>query len=334
MTLNILVITDQRDGQLKASSVEALSEARRIAQAAGGGEVVAGLIGHSLQGVVGDVGKAGADKILTMDDERLKWFNASAYSIAVVKMLEKVPAPHAVIAPDTSMGRELIPRLGAKIGGAIATAVIEVIATPAGQVNVKRKVFGGKATETLELKGTPVLTLRPNSFKVDPPADPKAIEEKVSLGDLPPVASGLVVQKKESTKSDTPELTEAAIVVSGGRGLKTPENFVLVEDLARVLGAAVGSSRAVVDAGWRPASYQVGQTGKIIAPQLYMAFGISGAIQHLVGITNSRCIVAVNKDPAAPIFKIADYGIAGDALTIIPAMTKILASQKGNAPSK
>jgi electron transfer flavoprotein alpha subunit len=329
MTLSILVVTDQRDGHLKGASLEALSEARRVAAQAGGGEVVAALVGSGLSAVIEEAKTRGVNRVLVVDDEHLRAFSASAYAQAVSRLIPKLTLPWAIFLPDSALGRELAPRLGALLGAGTATAVVEIHADPAGKVTVKRKVFGGKATETLELKGTPVLSLRPNSFAVDAPAAGDPPVEKVELGALPVHAQGVAVEKVVSTRGDTPELTEAAIVVSGGRGLKGPENFVMVEDLAKVLGAAVGSSRAVVDAGWRPASYQVGQTGKIIAPQLYIAAGISGAIQHLVGITNSRCIVAINKDPAAPIFKVADYGLAGDALTILPALTALVTKSKG-----
>ena len=327
MTLNIIVVTDQRDGTLKGASRESLSEARRVVARAGGGDVVACLVGHNLGKAAEGARHSGASRVLVVDDEKLKAFSAAGYAHAVGLVAAKVPAPHVFLAPDTTMGRELLPRLGARIGGSVATAVTSIAPEADGSLTVQRKVFGGRATETLRLRGTPVITLRPNAFGIDasPASDPPV--ENVPLGDLPAVAQGVQVTNFTSTRGDTPDLTEAQIVVSGGRGMKTAENFVLVENLAKTLGAAVGASRAVVDAGWRPASFQVGQTGKTVQPQLYLAFGISGAIQHLVGITNSRCIVAVNKDPAAPIFKVADYGVVGDAMTVLPLLTKALTKQ-------
>jgi electron transfer flavoprotein alpha subunit len=327
VTLNVLVLTDQRGGQLKRSSLEALSEARRLVGKAGGGQVVAGLIGQGLDKIADEVKRAGPSKVLVVDDERLKWFCVAAYATAAHRLIEKVPAPLAILVPDTTLGRELASRICAQVGGSVATAATEISVGAQGEVVAKRKVFGGRATETLGLKGIAIITLRPNAFAVDPAAQGDAPVEKLPLGDLPPAAQGLIVESVVSTKGDTADLTEANIVVSGGRGMKSAENFVLVENLAKVMGAAVGASRAVIDSGWRPESMQVGQTGKTIAPQLYIAFGISGAIQHLVGINNSRCIVAVNKDPAAPIFKVADYGVVGDALTILPAMTQALSKK-------
>lgn len=329
MTLNVLVITDQREGHLKPSSLEAISEARSVVERSGGGSVTIGLIGSGLAEAQKEAKSQGVQRVLLADHESFKGFSAAAYAFAAERMAAKLSAPVAIFLPDTAMGRELAPRLGAKLGAGTATAVVEIQSGASGGLQIKRKVFGGKATETVNLLGTVVLSLRPNSFAIHPAPAGDPPVEPVEVGELPSSAKGLAVERVISTRGDTPELTEAPIVVSGGRGLKTAENFVLVENLAKELGAAVGSSRAVVDAGWRPASYQVGQTGKIIAPQLYIACGISGAIQHLVGITNSRCIVAINKDPAAPIFKIADYGVAGDALTILPALTSLVARNKG-----
>jgi electron transfer flavoprotein alpha subunit len=326
VTLNVLVLTDQRGGQLKRASLEAISEGKRLVAKAGGGLVVAGLIGSGLDKAVEDVKHAAPNKVLVVDNENLKWFCVAAYAAAAKRFIEKVPAPLAILVPDTTLGRELAARIGAQVGGSVATAVTEISVGAQGEVQTKRKVFGGRAFETLTLKGIAILTLRPNAFAIDS-AQGDAPVEKLPLGDLPPAAQGLTVESVVSTKGDTADLTEANIVVSGGRGMKSAENFVLVENLAKVMGAAVGASRAVIDSGWRPESIQVGQTGKSIAPQLYIAFGISGAIQHLVGINNSRCIVAVNKDPAAPIFKVADYGVVGDAMVILPAMTQALSKK-------
>lgn len=324
MTLNVLVLTDQREGQLKGSSREALSEARRLTTRAGGGEVTVGILGHSVSKAVEEAKRSGVARVWVTDDAKLKSFSSAAYAAVASQMAGKMGKPFVILAPDTTFGRELLPRLAARIGGAAATAVTELTPEADGTLTVKRKVFGGRATEVLKLKGTPVVSLRPNAFPVDAPPAGEAPVENLPLGELPGFANGVTVESFVSTRGDTPDLTEALVVVSGGRGLKSAENFVLVEDLAKALGAAVGASRAVVDAGWRPQSYQVGQTGKTIAPQLYLAFGISGAIQHLVGITNSRCIVAINKDPSAPIFRVADYGVVADALTLLPILTKAL----------
>lgn len=328
MTVTILVLTDQRSGTLTQSSLEVLGEAHRLAAKSGGGEVVAGVLGHQLGPAVASVQAGGPQRIFTVDDPRLAAFGAAAYAAAARAVLSKLGPNPIILAPATAFGRELLPRLGAAIGGAVATDVVEIAPRPEGGLRIARTVFGGKATERWDLPGTALASLRPNAFAAERKAGSAPVEN-VPLGALPPSAEGLSVESRVSTRGDTPELTESPIVVSGGRGLKAPENFALVEGLAAALGGAVGASRAVVDAGWKPASYQVGQTGKVVAPQLYIAAGISGAIQHLVGITNSRCIVAINKDPGAPIFKVANYGIVGDALQILPALTAAVQRSKG-----
>jgi electron transfer flavoprotein alpha subunit len=269
--------------------------------------------------------------VLTCDDARLRAFSAEGYAAAALALLAKVPEPKAVLAPATAMGKELLPRLAALSGGSVATDCNELQLREGGGLLTTRPIFGGKASLVVELPTLPMASLRPNAFAAEPhPSSPTV--EAVPLPSLPPTVAGLVVERTVVARSDTPELTEAPIIVSGGRGMKGPENFVMIEKLARVLGAGVGASRAVVDAGWRPASEQVGQTGKIVSPNLYIACGISGAIQHLVGMSSSRCIVAINKDPAAPIFKVANYGVVGDALTIVPALSASVAKSKGLPP--
>lgn len=291
----------------------------------------AGVVGHSTAAAQETIKGFGPDVLLVADDAKLQSFSAEAYAVASQALLAKVPEPRAVLAPATSLGRELIPRLAALAGGTVASDCTEVAPRDGGGLVATRPIFGGRASLVVELPSLPMVSLRPNAFASEPhPSTPRV--ESVELPPLPPTASQLVVEKTLVTRSDTPELTEAPIIVSGGRGMKGPENFVLIEKLARVLGAGVGASRAVVDAGWRPASEQVGQTGKVVSPNLYIAVGISGAIQHLVGMSSSRCIVAINKDPAAPIFKVANYGVVGDGLTIVPALTASVAKAKGLPP--
>lgn len=288
-----------------------------------------GLLGSGLSAAAEAVRAYGPDRVLVADDPRLKAFSAQGYSAVAAKMLSSLPEPRAVLAPATAMGRELLPRLAIEVGGTVAPDATDVVPREGGGLVVTRPIFGGRATLVVELPTIPCVSLRPNAFVAEksPEASPKI--EPFPVGDLPATAASVVVEKTVVTRGDTPELTEAPIIVSGGRGMKGPENFALVEKLARVLGAGVGASRAVVDAGWRPASEQVGQTGKTVSPNLYVACGISGAIQHLVGMSSSRCIVAINKDPAAPIFKVANYGVVGDALTILPALTATIARSKG-----
>ncbi len=327
MTLNVLVLTDQRGGTLKTASRETLSEARRLVERAGGGRVWAGLVGSGLDAILPKVQEMGPDSVLLMDDPVLKDFQAAAYAVAARAMLEGIPSPRVILAPATAMGREWLPRLGAALGTGVATEATEVVPDPEGGIRIRRTVFGGKATVSVALPEGSCATLRVNTFAADPRPG-QAPVTRVPVPEIPKEARAISVESTVEAPRDTVDLTQASIVVAGGRGLKGPENFHLVEDLARILGGAPAASRAVVDAGWRPASYQVGQTGKTVAPQLYIAIGISGAIQHLVGMSNSRCIVAINRDAAAPIFKVAHYGIVGDALAIVPALIGALRAER------
>ncbi|HYK93963.1 MAG TPA: electron transfer flavoprotein subunit alpha/FixB family protein, partial [Thermoplasmata archaeon] len=244
------------------------------------------------------------------------------------------PAGDAIVlVPGSTRGRELAGRLAARWDAAAATGVTEIRAGDSGGVRVSRPVFGGRATQSLELPGPRVVVaLKPHAVaasatpassleRVDSPAAPAEPAAKVGAdADFQPTQGTL-----------GPDLADATIVVSGGRGLRSPESFGIVEDLAKALGAAVGASRAVTDAGWRPVSFQVGQTGKSVSPQLYVAVGISGAIQHLVGMMSSRVIVAINSDPSAPIFRVADYGIVGDLFQIVPVLTREIEKARSGA---
>ncbi|MGP8135215.1 MAG: electron transfer flavoprotein subunit alpha/FixB family protein [Thermoplasmata archaeon] len=236
----------------------------------------------------------------------------------------------AVLVGGTTFGRDLAGRLAVRWDASAATGVIDV-ARDGGALRVRRPVFGGRATETVRLEGPRcVVALRPHAFPPPAGGGPPPTVEAAAPTEIP--ANLLAARRTglEPTASGSgPALADAAIVVSGGRGLRDPESFHLVEELAAALGAAVGASRAVTDAGWRPASLQVGQTGRTVSPQLYVAVGISGAIQHLVGMISSRVIVAINSDPTAPIFMVADYGIVGDLFPIVPALTAEVRRARG-----
>jgi len=222
-----------------------------------------------------------------------------------------------VVLSATAMGKDLAPRIAARLGCALAADVTDV--TFDGGVRVTRPVYAGKATYTLEVTGSPcVISVRPNAVAPVQQQRPGTVEA-VTPEAGEPRARTVEIKQPEKAALD---VAEASVVVSGGRGLKEPENFKLLEDLAAVLGGAVGASRAVVDAGWRPHAEQVGQTGKVVSPNLYFAVGISGAIQHLAGIRTAKTIVAINKDPDAPIFKAADYGIVGDLFEVVPKLTE------------
>jgi len=231
------------------------------------------------------------------------------------------PEPAIVLVPSTVRGRELAGRLAAGWDAAVATGVVEAGAPDDGTVHVSRPIFGGRATEELDLTGPrAVVAIRPHAFPANgTPTHPETTEVPWPSGTAVPAAR--LGPFEPAASAQGPDLADASIVVAGGRGVRSAENFRLIEELAAAFGAAVGASRAVTDAGWRPTAYQVGQTGKSVTPQLYVAVGISGAIQHLVGMMSSRVIVAINSDAAAPIFKVADYGVVGDLFALVPALT-------------
>jgi electron transfer flavoprotein alpha subunit len=241
---------------------------------------------------------------------------ASAIAAAVAKT-----QPVAVLFGASSMGRDLAPRVAARLGVGLASDCV-ALSAEGGKLQATRPVYAGKATQTVTFKKSPaVATLRPKMFAAVENAGAAAQVQPLEF----PYDPGAVKARVKDVKAEQGgkvDLTEAEIIVSGGRGLRGPEHFDLIERLAEALGATVGASRAVVDAGWRPHADQVGQTGKTVAPKLYVAVAISGAIQHLAGMSSSRCIVAINKDADAPIFKVADYGIVGDAFEVVPALTE------------
>ncbi|MFH0882263.1 MAG: electron transfer flavoprotein subunit alpha/FixB family protein [bacterium] len=314
--MSVLVYIEVRDGVAKKASLEALSEAKRLGAAFGG--VSAVIAGKGLDGAVEAAKAHGADKVYVAENDQLSTYVPEGYLTAVVEAAKQADAK-VVIAAATSQGRDLAPRAAAKMGVMLMPDVT-AISSVDGQVQVTRPVYAGKVYMTLKTKSLPVvITTRPNIFDL---AETAGAGEKVAL-EVSFEAKAKVVEVK-AAGGDKLDVAEADRIVSGGRGLKEPENFKLIEDLASTLGAAVGATRAVVDAGWRPHSEQVGQTGKTVGPTLYIAVGISGAVQHLAGMRTSKVIVAINKDADAPIFKIADYGLVGDALEILPKLNEAL----------
>jgi len=318
---NIIVIAEVRGGSLKRPSLEAVTAAQQLAQSSGG-QVVAIACGNGIDAAAGELGNSGTNKVVAIDGASFENYSGDAYAKAIAEQV-KANDGAAVLMAHTAMGKDLLPRVSALLETGIITDVVDV-SCEGGSFGAKKPVFAGKATLTVKATKSPFCaTVRPNNFaaasggsgaevaKVDAPA-----------GDLLSVVKEIVAAGGDKTP-----LQEAKVVVSGGRGLKEPENFKMIEELAAAFGpgvAAVGASRAVVDAGWRPHGEQVGQTGKVVSPPLYFAIGISGAIQHLAGMRTARTIVAINKDADAPIFKVADYGIVGDAFEIVPALTKAI----------
>ncbi|MGQ0551614.1 MAG: electron transfer flavoprotein subunit alpha/FixB family protein [Planctomycetota bacterium] len=322
MAGEILVVAEHAQGKLREASKQAMTVAARLA--AQRGVAAVGLIGGPGSAeAAAALGRFGAARVVTLDAvpaEPAAWAGALA---EVIRPL----APAAVLLAHTLRGKDLGPRLAALLDAPIASDCISV--TEEGGVLLgRRPVYAGKALVTVASNSKIfVVTLRPNAVTAEErPA--AALMQPSSVTAAPAPTLGAVLKEVLAAAQRKLELTEASIVVSGGRGLKGPENFAMIEELAAALGAAVGASRAVVDAGWRPHGDQVGQTGKTVSPQLYIAVAISGAIQHLAGMRTSRFIVAINKDPEAPIFKVADYGIVGDAFEIVPKLTAAVQALK------
>ena len=316
----IAVFLETRDGKIKKSSFEALSEARRRADELGV-ETAAVLVGGAVAELAPGAFAYGAAKVYVMENELLADYSAQGYALALTTLAAEI-RPEALIFPATAMGRDLAPRVAARLGVGLASDCVKV-AVKDGELVFTRPIYAGKAVLTFTLKTRPLLaTLRPNIFplgEATAAAAGEIVRKDVTIPDGAIKGRVAEVIREESGEID---VTEADVVVSGGRGLKGPDAFALVRDLAAVFPrAAVGASRSAVDSGWIGHQHQVGQTGKTVSPDLYIAAGISGAIQHLAGISSSKFIVAVNKDPEAPIFKIADYGIVGDLFEVLPKLT-------------
>ena len=318
MAKGVWIVAEQRDGALRKISFELAGTARKLADQLGE-EVCAVLCGSGIEGIAAQLGKYGVDKVFVADNPALEPYTTDAHAAAVAKVV-KENDPAILLLGASTQGKDLSGRLAGKLATGLATDCTDVKIAD-GRLLAIRPMYAGKCFGEIAISSFPQMaTLRPNVFpalenekagevvKFDPALDAAQLKTKI-----------LEVQKDASGKVD---LTEANIVVSGGRGMKGPEGYAILEELAAVLGATVGASRAAVDAGWRPQSDQVGQTGKIVSPNLYIACGISGAIQHLAGMSSSKLIVAINKDAEAPIFTKADYGIVDDLFKVIPEFTK------------
>lgn len=317
--MSIAVFIEVREGQAKKSSLEALSEGRRLGDKHGM-KVHAVVVGSPSEEAVAKVSGFKPDKVLVADDPLFANYSAQSYAAALATAVRNENAK-LVLVSATAMGKEVAARTAAKFQTSVLSDVISLELN--GNAKASRPVYSGKANAEVESKGSVgFVSLRPNVFPlIQPDGNHKPEVQKLDAGISPDQVKGKVIEVHK-TVSETVELSEAEIIVSGGRGLKGPENYHLIEDLAKVLGAATGASRAIVDAGWVDHQLQVGQTGKVVSPTLYIACGISGAIQHLAGMSSSKYIVAINKDPEAPIFKLADYGIVGDVFQILPALTE------------
>ena len=314
----ILVFAESSGSEFRKSAFEAVTEARRLADLSKT-EVHALSIGHRIKDQAGSLGKFGADRVSVADDESLKLFQPDFYRRIALDLAKKIN-PGAILLPATSTGKDLAPRLAIHLNTVAATECTELEIRDDDLV-ATRPAYAGKVLLKIKMKGNPkVATLRPNVFtaKEKVPAISPSIEH---LSFEKPTTK-MTMKEFVTHGAKKQDLTEAGVIVSGGRGMGGSENYKILEELANVMGGVVGASRASVDAGWRPHSDQVGQTGRTVSPTLYIACGISGAIQHRVGMINSKVIVAINKDPEAPIFGFADYGIVGDVFEVVPALTQ------------
>ncbi|PKL82622.1 MAG: electron transfer flavoprotein subunit alpha [Ignavibacteriae bacterium HGW-Ignavibacteriae-3] len=313
MANNILVFIEQRNGVIKKSSFEAAKAAADISGKLGG-TVEAVTIGDGIENLE-KIGAYGIPKVSHLKNNELANYSASAYTELISKFSND-GGFDIIFFAATSMGRDLAPRVSVKVDAGLAVDCT-ALNVEGGEIIATRPVYAGKAMAEIKITSAKkVFALRPNVFNPGTPSDQSAEIVTVTV-DSPDLRVRVTDVKKSDGKLD---VAEADIIVAGGRGMKGPENFHLVEELARLLNAASGASRAVVDAGWRPHGEQVGQTGKTVSPNLYIALGISGAIQHLAGMRSSKYIVAVNKDKDAPIFQIADYGIVGDLFEVMPVL--------------
>ena len=318
MPKNVWRVAEQRDGILRKVSFEIAGAARKLADELGE-EVCAVLVGSGVEGLAQVLGKYGVDNIFVADDAVFEDYTTDAYSAAVAKIVKENDVSILLLASSVQ-GKDLSSRLVGKLATGMASDCTDIKILD-GKMVAERPMYAGKIFAEVVVDSYPQMAaLRPNVF---------ATVENAKAGEVVKFDAGItvdelktrVLETQEDT-SDKVELTEADIIVSGGRGMRGPDGYKILEELANVIGAAVGASRAAVDSGWRPEADQVGQTGKVVSPNLYIACGISGAIQHLAGMGSSKYIVAINKDPDAPIFTKADYGIVGDLFKIIPEVTE------------
>ncbi|TCD04249.1 electron transfer flavoprotein subunit alpha/FixB family protein [Pedobacter frigidisoli] len=322
--MSVLVYVEQAEGKFKKSVFEAVSYAKAIADHQST-NLTAISIGDVAENELKELGKYGASKVLNVSVDQLKTFVNQAYASVIAAAAEKESADVVVLSNSFS-GKGLAPRIAVKLKAGLAEGAVELPSTD-GKFSVKKTAFSGKAFAITELtSANKVIALNPNAFGVKENATDATIENftaDVKQSDLGTVIKELV------RATDKISLPDAELVVSAGRGLKGPENWGMIEELASLLGAATACSKPVSDADWRPHSEHVGQTGIAISPNLYIAIGISGAIQHLAGVSSSKVIVVINKDPEAPFFKVADYGIVGDAFEVVPKFIEALKAHKG-----
>ncbi|NHM30527.1 electron transfer flavoprotein subunit alpha/FixB family protein [Neobacillus terrae] len=316
MARKVLVLGEVRDGALRNVSFEAVAAGKTVAE---GGEVVAVLAGESVSALANEMVAAGADRVLTIENENLKQYTPDGYSQAVLAAVEQ-EQPEGLIFGHTALGKDLAPKIAAKLSSGLISDATDVEAA-GGNIVFTRPIYSGKAFEKkIVTDGLVFATIRPNNIaplEKDDSRSGEVTSLSVDVKDLRTVIKEVVRKATEGV-----DLSEAKVIVAGGRGVKSEDGFEPLKELANVLGGAVGASRGACDADYCDYSLQIGQTGKVVTPDLYIACGISGAIQHLAGMSNSKVIVAINKDPEANIFKVADYGIVGDLFEVVPMLTE------------
>lgn len=321
MAKGIWILVEQRNTQIRKVSLELISQGRKIADQSGD-QLVAIVLGQGIESLSNIFASYGADKVIIVNDTNLADYTTGAYT-SVLNQLIRQEEPKAVLIGNTAIGKDLAPRLAQRLGVGLASDCIGMDFDPNNLLTFQRPIYSGKAFVHVISAVCPILaTIRPNIFSVAVPDTNRQAEVINAVAQIDPSDLRAIVKEIAIAASKRPELTEANIIVSGGRGMKGPENYFILEELADTIGAAIGASRAAVDSGWKEHKFQVGQTGKTVSPVLYIACGISGAIQHLAGMGSSKFIVAINKDPEANIFNVADYGIVGDLFEIVPLLTQ------------
>ncbi|HTL83294.1 MAG TPA: electron transfer flavoprotein subunit alpha/FixB family protein [Bacteroidia bacterium] len=317
--MSVLVFTESSKGKIRKSSLEAVNYAANIASMIGG-TVTAVIDGATDAGILGDLGKAGAKKVLTVSDDKLKNGNPRGWAMTLDQVAKAENSTVVVFSHDL-MGRAIAPRLSARMKAGVVAGAVENPVMNGTKLTVRKTVFSGKATAVYAIHSDKkIITLLPNSFPVklgDGTAEISAFK-----ADLSSLEMKVTVKEIKADSNTTVALPEADLVVSAGRGMKDPKNWGIIEDLANALGAATACSRPIADMNWRPHHEHVGQTGITVRPNLYIAIGISGAIQHLAGVSGSKTIVVINTDKEAPFFKAADYGVIGDAFEVVPRLTE------------
>ncbi|MFJ5768397.1 electron transfer flavoprotein subunit alpha/FixB family protein [Psychrobacillus sp. NPDC093180] len=325
MSKKVLVLAEAREGALRNVSYEAIAAGKQISN---GGEVVSVLLGDSVQGLTAELGKYGADRVITVEHPHLKQYTSDGYGQALLAVIEQ-ENPQAIVFGHTALGKDISPKIASKLQIGLVSDVTAIEGEGDAAVYI-RPIYSGKAFEKVKVKdGIEFITIRPNNIAPLAKDDSKSADVSSLSVDITNLRT--IIKEVVRKSSEGVDLSEAKVVIAGGRGVKSEEGFAPLKELADVLGGAVGASRGACDADYCDYSLQIGQTGKVVTPDLYIAAGISGAIQHLAGMSNSKIIVAINKDPEANIFKVADYGIVGDLFEVIPLLTEEFKQLKVNA---